>query len=260
MRRLTATGFLVVLLGLVSATVAGEAPRPDGIPGLTLSLDLPKVCALGQRMSFTLRLESARDQEVATLDTAVVEYTLARRSADGSRMLLHAHHLHDNTRVIVEKTPGGRELAMRIKVEPRTVALPKGKRLERHLVLQDVFAKFSEPGDYVLTVRYQDTPPAQASFRIVLEYSASVPALIGLIERGDLATRGWARNMLWIVTGQPDWRPSKDDAPATVKARIAALRAWWQREKTLYERINRIYMPQRRNLPKPPPERKPAGG
>lgn len=41
MRELAATALLAGLLGFVSTTVAEGVPRPDDIPGLTLSIDLP---------------------------------------------------------------------------------------------------------------------------------------------------------------------------------------------------------------------------
>lgn len=245
------TAAMIVALGALSSVAAEQVPPPPDAPSLTLSIDMPKLCALGKRMPFRLILESQKDQEVATLDTACLQYELARYSLDRKERILCDGHLDDGVVTFVRKLPAGKEFTTwGPGRKPEVVTLERGKRLERRLVLQDVFfGRFKEPDDYVLTVTYEGKVKAEVCFTIVLEYGESVPALIDLIERAGFDTRWWARNTLWIITGQPSWRPAKDDDPQVVQARTRELRAWWRDNHELFERINRIYVPRKPDLP-----------
>lgn len=244
----TPAAFLLSMT-VVTIAEAAQPPRVASAEGLTLRLDLPRVVALGWRVPLTLILSSTEDRDVPTLDTAVLEYTLERFSPDQTHKSVYAHRLDDGTRAMVTRTADGRELVEWVKGERKVVRLANGNRLERHLVIAEIFRKFSEPGDYMLTVRYESKLTAEAPLRVVLEYVESVPALIDLIESADTDTKSWARNMLWIVTGQPSWRPGKDDDPQMLQTRIRELRTWWRENHELFERINRIFVPEKPDLP-----------
>lgn len=251
-------GVFLMLIALNSGA-ANDTPSSVDTHSLKLSIVIQKLCALGQKVPFALTLESTKDQRVPPLETAHLVYFLERYSPDKRSKVAHGHRLDDGVTAIVKKMPNGQDMTLWVKRKaPENTSLEKGKRLERRLVLQDVLGKFSETGDYLLTVTYQGAVHAEAAFSILLEYSESVPALIDLTEAGDFETRCWARNALWMITGQPSWRPAKDDDPQVVQARVRELRAWWRDNHELFERINRIFVPQKPTFPPPPADARPG--
>jgi len=194
---------------------------------ILFNIELPKQVILGQDVRFEITLLALKKVDVSDLNTSCIEYLLERMSENEEKRSIYGYYLADNTQIISKAMSNGKHLFMRVKKRSKRVKLQKGKKLEHSLSISEIFKRYLEPGEYVLSAKYENRLNAEAHFEVKVDPKKSIPMLINLIEKGNYGTKVWARNAIFIMTGRPEWSPKIDDNEKTVKMECDRLRVWW---------------------------------
>jgi hypothetical protein len=134
---------------------------------------------------------------------------------------------HGGSVAEVHQRIGQVELTRFERVRQDIATLTPGSTFEWTFDLAGTFGIRLHPGDYTVTAGYEGRLTAEARIHVGISETATVPALIGVIETGDAAGKIWARNSLYILTGYPEWDMDPPPTGAKLEERLEELRSWW---------------------------------
>lgn len=208
--------------------------KNDGNLEFLLDLHRPEF-VLGESIPFTLSLVTKTDQKVYSLDTAHIRYTLETLSSDGGWTFYHASTSGGKFRAARPSRPNSPTGLAIFPIQQEIVILKTGHMLEKQLSLFDVLKKHITPEikKYKLSVTYENTLKTAQEFTVIFDFKKSIPLLIDMIDTAKThRDKLWARNVLYLYTGQPEWKPQITDQPEKIQEEVKKLRQWWAEHKT----------------------------
>ena len=81
----------------------------------------------------------------------------------------------------------------------------------------------------------------QEQYKAML-YEDRVPELLKNLEKSDYQKRLESRDELYEILGLPEWKPSASDTEEKIQARVKELSDWWEANKELINRVNRVIL------------------
>jgi len=241
----TALAMLIGVYALLFDSIVGSDSQEldSGAQPMPFKIEISRSFSVGSDLPFLLSLENVAAQNLETypLETAEVKFLL-RQYSSGRLVTQREARIGGDTQTHITGSPG-KELVRTEAIRRQKIILQSGAKVELQLDLARVFERHLEPGPYVIEATYEGQFVATTSFRIMIYYAESVPALIRLMKEGVFEQRVWARNMLNTISGQPEWTPRQDDPPEKIENEIEKVHSWWMEHRALIELINRQLVP-----------------
>ncbi len=197
---------------------------------VTLRVAVPGEIYLGKDVVIDLTLESKSEQSLYSLETANLLIVVERMNGSKKKYVCN----RGRVRQIKQTLSDGKDLVETIKIKKQLITIGEDSSSRLTLTLLKDFSTRLSCGTYNVSAVYEgEVKATNATFAVVVDSVRSVPALIDLVADSDEWTRGWARDRLFSIVGQPAWKPSRADPEERIDSEVAALRKWWKDKKDL---------------------------
>ena len=215
---------LCALVAFIQYALPCQASDIGNDSALQMAVTVGSHAELADTLAVKLSLtnKSSKAVSIPALESALVKIAV-RQIPEGAQWEV----VHGGPFRSVRQRSGKSERIAFLEIQQSTIELDPNEDTEWTFDLAQTFGIRLHPGDYTLTVEYEDGISAESRIQIAVNEAKSVPALIRLIENGDAATKVWARNSLFILTGYPEWEIRTGDTEAQLKERLKDLRTWW---------------------------------